>query len=105
MGEQRTVAIVFAGGLGLAAYHAGVFEQFAKGGGVLHWVTGSSAGAVTAALIAGNSSGQRIENPQTFWHRPAEPAAPRSHLSGWMGAVGTRIFGSSGHFVPRLPSR
>jgi NTE family protein len=44
-------AMVFSGGLGLAAYHAGVYEVFAKRGQTLHLVIGSSAGAITAALI------------------------------------------------------
>jgi predicted acylesterase/phospholipase RssA len=57
----QTIAMVFSGGLGLAAYHAGVYEAFLRRGHPLHWVTGSSAGAVTAALIAGNDEAQRIE--------------------------------------------
>jgi len=35
----------------LAAYHAGVYEVFAKRGQTLNLVIGSSAGAITAALI------------------------------------------------------
>jgi predicted acylesterase/phospholipase RssA len=36
-------AMVFSGGLGLAAYHAGVYEVFAKRGQTLHLVIGSPA--------------------------------------------------------------
>ena len=50
---STTVAMTFSGGLGLAAYHAGVYEAHAQQNVPLHWVSGSSAGAVTAALIAG----------------------------------------------------
>jgi predicted acylesterase/phospholipase RssA len=51
---SATVAMVFAGGLGLAAYHAGPYQAFSNRRRPLHWAAGSSAGAVTAALIAGN---------------------------------------------------
>jgi NTE family protein len=95
--------MVFAGGLGLAAYQAGVFEEFAKRGRALHWVSGSSAGAITAALIAGSRPDLRVETLRAFWNYPPAPS-PRSHLTGWMGALGTRMFGSFGHFAPRLPS-
>jgi NTE family protein len=100
-----TVAMVFSGGLGLAAYHAGVFEEFTKRGGQLDWLTGSSAGAVTATLIAGSVSERRIEVLQEFWNcRPDHSPIPRSHCTGWMGALRTRVFGSNGHFIPQLPN-
>lgn len=54
------LAMVFAGGLGLAAYHAGAYQAFSRKSLPLHWVAGSSAGAVTAALIAGNRAEDRI---------------------------------------------
>ena len=101
------VAMVFAGGLGLAAYHAGVYQAFSRRSLPLHWVAGSSAGAVTAALIAGNRSDDRIERLQAFWNVSGPenyPATPWRHLYGWMGAVRTRLLGSTGHFHPRLPA-
>jgi NTE family protein len=102
-----TVAMVFAGGLGLAAYHAGVFQRFASRSLPLHWVAGSSAGAVTAALIAGNPAASRIDRLRAFWNCPpveSYASAPFRHLSAWMGAVRTRLIGSPGHFHPRIPS-
>jgi NTE family protein len=104
--EQTTVAMVFGGGLGLAAYHAGVYQSFAQRSGSLHWVAGSSAGAVTAALIAGNRSDDRIERLRSFWKCPPMenyPPSPWQHLYGWLGAIRTRLMGSSGHFRPRIP--
>jgi NTE family protein len=98
--------MAFAGGLGLAAYHAGVYEAFSKRGLPLNWVAGSSAGAATAALIAGNRSADRIDRLRAFWNFPP-PNSPdadyRAHLYGWMGAIRTRLLGSAGHFHPRLP--
>src|SRR5947209_4517918 len=92
--EKQTVAMVFGGGLGLAAYHAGVYQSHAERSGRLHWVAGSSAGAVTAALIAGNRSDDRIERLRRFWKCPATEnysASPWQHLYGWLGAIRTRL--------------
>src|SRR5437763_7075458 len=96
-----TVAMVFAGGLGLAAYHAGVYQSFSRRSLPLHWVAGSSAGAVTAALIAGKRSADRGRRLHAFWYFPPverDTAIPFRHLSGWLGAVRTRLVGSPGHF-------
>jgi NTE family protein len=104
--SAAVVGMVFAGGLGLAAYHAGAYQAFSERAVPLHWVAGSSAGAVTAALIAGNRSEDRVERLREFWNFPPEhfSAGPWRHLYGWMGAVRTRLVGSAGHFHPRIPS-
>jgi NTE family protein len=72
----------------------------------LHWVTGCSAGAVTAALIAGSPGDQRIARLREFWNWPplrnGRPAAWQ-HLHGCIGAISTRLIGSCGHFHPRVP--
>jgi NTE family protein len=102
-----TVAMVFGGGLGLAAYHAGAYEAFSRRTSRLNWVAGSSAGAVTASLIAGNSAARRIERLRAFWNFPPRDnyrPTPWRHVFGWAGAIGTRLMGSHGHFHPRLPS-
>ena len=104
---QTTVAMVFGGGLGLAAYHAGIYQSYAERSGRLHWVAGSSAGSVTAALIAGNRSVDRIERLRAFWKCPPMEESRANlwqHLYGWMGAIRTRLVGSSGHFHPRIPA-
>src|SRR3954451_2330711 len=103
-----TVAMVFAGGLGLAAYHAGVYQSFSRRSLPLHWVAGSSAGAITAAVIAGNRSADRMSRLQAFWNFPpveSDTATPFRHLAGGMGADRTRQVGSPGHFRPRLQAR
>lgn len=99
--------MTFAGGLGLGAYHAGVYESFAVRGLPLHWVSGSSAGAVTAALIGGNRESERIARLRSFWQNPAMgfvETAQWRHLFGWMAAIQSRLFGRVGFFHPRLPS-
>jgi NTE family protein len=67
----KTVAMAFGGGLGLAAYHAGAYEALCKRSVRVHWLAGSSAGAVTAALIAGNSSDRGVEPLRAFLELPA----------------------------------
>ena len=102
----QTVAMAFSGGLGLAAYHAGVYEAFARQALPLHWVTGASAGAVTAALIAGSSEDRRLESLKSFWQYPPmdrRDTKPWRHAFGWMTAIETRLTGSSGFFRLRIP--
>jgi len=104
--SSKKVAMVFAGGLGLAAYHAGAYQAFSERGQPLHWVAGSSAGAVTAALISGNRARNRIDRLREFWNFPSgdfDAGHWQQHLYGWMGAIRTRLVGSSGHFHPRIP--
>ncbi|HET7889004.1 MAG TPA: patatin-like phospholipase family protein [Bradyrhizobium sp.] len=106
MDRPQTVAIAFAGGLGLAAYHAGVFEAFCNRDLPLHWVSGSSAGAVTAALIAGNAPESRVGKLRAFWQFPSASGVPEfgqlRHLYGWLAAIETRLGGRLGFFHPRM---
>jgi NTE family protein len=105
--SSSMVAMVFSGGLGLAAYHAGAYEAFSRRSMPLHWVAGSSAGAVTAALIAGNAWDRRIIQLREFWNCPPvlnDGPIPWRHVYSWIGAISTRLVGSPGHFHPRLPS-
>lgn len=107
MEEASIVAMVFSGGLGLGAYHAGVYEAFITSAQPLHWITGSSAGAITAALIAGGPPNDATARLRNYWgHSSAIRAIapdPTRHLAGWMDALAARLFGSIGHFRPRLP--
>ncbi|WP_246741660.1 patatin-like phospholipase family protein [Bradyrhizobium aeschynomenes] len=57
--HDRRPCVVFAGGLGLGAYHGGVIEAFVARGGRLDCVTGASAGAITAVLITGSAPDAR----------------------------------------------
>jgi predicted acylesterase/phospholipase RssA len=82
--------MVFAGGLGLAAYHAGVYQAFSQRSLPLHWVAGSSAGAITAALIAGNRSDDRIERLRAFWNFPRSKTTAQCH--GGISVVGLALF-------------
>jgi NTE family protein len=96
--------LVFAGGLGLGAYHAGVYEAFSSRS--LDWVCGASVGAVTSALIAGNRPDRRLDALRAYWDQSCEAATggagPSRHAFAWMSAISTRLLGSRGHFHPRL---
>jgi len=88
--------LVFAGGLGLGAYHAGAYQAFPL---PLHWCCGASVGAVTAVLIAGNRPEARLDALRTYWEQDgAEPArrtaGPSRHAFAWLSALGTRLLGS-----------
>lgn len=50
--DPPLTALVLSGGLGLGAYHGGAFEAFTSLSLSAGWVAGSSAGAISAALIA-----------------------------------------------------
>ncbi|MEY9183771.1 NTE family protein [Bradyrhizobium sp. USDA 326] len=104
--ELPLTAVVFSGGLGLGAYHAGVFEALSSLRSPIDWITGSSAGAITAALIAGSPSADRLRNLRSYWHgadrAPAIPDTGR-HLFAWLSSINTRLLGHTGFFHPRLP--
>lgn len=105
-GSPRTTGLVFGGGLSLAAYHAGAYEAFAECGLPLHCAAGSSAGAVTAALIAGTATDERVSRLRAFWGITADQpsSGPFAHLEGWMSAVRAHVVGDPAHFYPRFPS-
>ncbi|UQR61343.1 patatin-like phospholipase family protein [Bradyrhizobium sp. C-145] len=103
--ERCLTAVVFSGGLGLGAYHGGVFEALTGLALPIDWVSGSSAGAITAALIAGSPSADRLRNLRSYWHAdgPSARTNESRHLFAWLSSINTRLFGHSGFFQPRLP--
>lgn len=103
--ERQLTAVVFSGGLGLGAYHGGAFEALTALATPIDWVAGSSAGAITAALIAGSSSANRLQNLRSYWHAggPSAKTSDSRHLLAWLSSINTRLLGHSGFFHPRLP--
>jgi len=106
----KPVSLVLSGGLGLGAYQAGAFQAMEEGGIEPHRIAGSSVGAVNGALIAGSDPKDRINALRAFWSagdlwfRAASFPGHLGHAQNWFSVVHTRLFGSSGHFRPRLPS-
>lgn len=100
-------AMVFSGGLGLASYHAGAYQAFCEHGLPLDWVTGSSAGAVTAALVAGNAVEHRVRRLESFWQVSAdEPVVdhPFRRFQAWTSVARGHLVGHLDFFHVRPPS-
>ncbi|MDB5628992.1 MAG: Patatin [Tardiphaga sp.] len=100
---------VFGGGNALGAYLAGAYEQLSARGIVPDWVIGASAGAITAAIIAGNPPDERLRRLRTFWAEagsiaPYYPGTEklRQYSNGWHAALAI-MFGRPTIFRHRLP--
>ncbi len=109
-------AMVFAGGIALGAYEAGAYAGLQDGLGPLpDWVVGSSIGAVTAAIIAGNAPEHRIVRLRQFWQTATTDPTPIT--SFWFGepeagawrqaynqasVLETLLLGRPGIFRPRM---
>ena len=107
---------MLAGGIALGAYEAGAYAALQDDGGPLpDWVLGSSIGAVTAAIIAGNAPEHRIDRLRQFWQTAATDPTPAA--SFWFGVpdagvwrqaynqasvLETLFLGRPGVFRPRL---
>ncbi|MCB4824100.1 patatin-like phospholipase family protein [Roseicella aerolata] len=115
--NRQTRALVLSGGIALGAFEAGAYAALeAAGGPPLDWLAGASAGAVAAALIAGNPPGQRVERLREFWEGvagdptpattfllglpPAEGAWRRSYNQA--AVVQSLMLGRPGLYRPRL---
>ena len=113
---SRRTALVLAGGIALGAYEAGAYAALQDDGGPLpDWVLGSSIGAVTAAIIAGNAPEHRTDRLRQFWQTAATDPTPAA--SFWFGVpdagvwrqaynqasvLETLFLGRPGIFRPRL---
>ena len=78
-------ALVLAGGIALGAFEGGAYAALDEAGvaGALRWVAGSSAGAVTATIIAGNAPSKRVARLRQFWELAS--ADPTPYTSFWLG--------------------
>ena len=110
----RAISLVLAGGVALGMYEAGAYAALHEHADLRpEGLAGSSIGAVTAALIAGNPPERRVSRLRQFW----EAADPFPMLSAWpaqfsagpfrqgqnaASALQTLVFGRSGLFRPRL---
>ena len=67
------IAVVLSGGTALAAVQAGAWQALAEAGVEPQLLYGTSAGAINAALIAGNRRERQVELLRTFWQRASLP--------------------------------
>jgi len=113
---ERSVSMVFAGGVALGAYEAGAFAGLHEQAGLRPaWLAGSSVGAVNAAIIAGSPPNRQVERLRQFWETAATDPLP--FTSSWLGhpaaglwrqalnersAMDVLLLGHPGLFRPRL---
>jgi NTE family protein len=87
---QQTI-LVLGGGNALGSYLAGAYESLSEAGVQPDWIIGASAGALTGAIIAGNSPERRLPRLREFWAEAATKTglAPfrneklRQYYNGW----------------------
>jgi NTE family protein len=108
MSEQvPRIALVLSGGNALGAYHAGVYEALHEAGEIPSWISATSIGAITAALIAGNPPEMRLDRLEAFWRRAAAPSGPVPALwsrpAQLASALQARLLGRPGLFHTRSP--
>jgi NTE family protein len=112
----RRIALVLSGGVALGAWEAGAYAAMEEAGMLPDRLVGVSAGAVNAAIIAGNPPGRRLEVLRAFWESLAADPAPlarpflgppppegawrRAHNAS--SAVQNLLFGRAGLFRPKL---
>src|SRR5436305_12804725 len=106
-------ALVLGGGMGLGAYQGGAYEALQERGVEPGWIAGSSAGAINAAMIAGNLPENRVLALRRYWldgeawpsqEHMVPAGTPLRHLSNWMSAIQSRLAVAPGYFRPRLPT-
>jgi NTE family protein len=109
LNEDRP-ALVLSGGNALGAYHLGAWRALGAAGLEPGWIAGTSIGAVTAAIIAGNPPERRTVALEQFWSRAATfdggaallPATMRAPFQ-YLQAAASRLLGRASLFTLRAP--
>jgi NTE family protein len=100
------VALVLGGGNALGAYHAGLYEALVEAAIEPDWVLGTSIGAVTGAIIAGNTPGNRLARLRDFWRPGEQRGWPLPWVEPWeewrrtAAVAETLVAGRPGLFGP-----
>ena len=105
------IALVLQGGGALGAYQAGVYQALEEHGLAPEFVAGVSIGAISAALIAGNTPENRLPRLRAFWEKVTdrtslllpEGDAFRSAAGLW-STFSTIWQGQTGFFAPHMLS-
>ncbi|MGC1182802.1 patatin-like phospholipase family protein [Legionella sp.] len=107
------IACCFQGGGALGAYQVGVLRALDEAGYYPDWFTGTSIGAINAAIAAGNPKNIRVEKMCQFWEKIATPTFINNSLFAndfstrqiqhLLSAQSSLLFGQPGFFVPRIP--
>jgi NTE family protein len=101
------IVLELQGGGALGAYQAGVYQALHEAGVEPDWVIGTSIGAITASLIAGNPVQARLSRLREFWQRMEQ--APLWKLNSDFPELGERLsywatvtHGVPGFFQPNV---
>jgi NTE family protein len=94
--EFESIALLLQGGGALGAYQGGVYQALTEADIEPNWIGGISIGAVTGAIIAGNTPANRVPRLRGFWeHITSNPlTGQHSFLAHLLKAGGDamRIF-------------
>ncbi|ODN70640.1 patatin-like phospholipase family protein [Methylobrevis pamukkalensis] len=105
------LSLVLGGGNALGAYHLGACEALLGAGWEPARLVGTSIGAVTSAILAGNPPERRLAQLRAFWDRACQPEVqgfwpfpgPLRAGFGTSPALAALAGGRPGLFGPRYP--
>jgi NTE family protein len=79
------IILVMQGGGAWGAYYGGVYQALHESGLEPNWIIGTSIGAISGAIIAGNIPDKRVSQLRSFWEGMAPPALPAwDFLHPWL---------------------
>jgi NTE family protein len=86
------VVLVMQGGGAPGAYHAGVYEALHEAGIEPDWVIGTSIGAISGCIIAGNEVAHRLDRLREFWSLiESRPPSPWGLISPSVGSLANSL--------------
>jgi NTE family protein len=99
------IVLVLQGGGALGAYQGGVYQALHETGIEPDWVVGTSIGAITGAIIAGNEVSERLDRMKEFWRRLERKPQWHETLFGaraaaTAGYLATLTQGINGYYSP-----
>ncbi|MDE2283675.1 MAG: patatin-like phospholipase family protein [Hyphomicrobiales bacterium] len=99
------VVLVLQGGGALGAYQGGVYQALHEAGIEPDWVVGTSIGAISGAIIAGNEVDKRLDRMKEFWGRLERKPQWHETLFGERAAataayLATLTQGINGYYSP-----
>ncbi len=109
--KETTVVLVLQGGGALGAYHVGAYQAMHEAGFAPDWVSGTSIGAITAAVVVGNPPDERVERLEELWEEISRPDSWGAWLPPQLlrafnttSALEALAVGQPNFFIPNFPS-
>ena len=109
--KDTTVVLVLQGGGALGAYHVGAYEAMHEAGFAPDWVSGTSIGAITSAVVVGNRPEDRLDKLDQLWQEISRPDTwvpwlpePLLRAFNTGSAMGALLFGQPNFFTPNVPN-